>query len=318
MDVIVVRQADGTLGSTAWNVDVGRDASLSPASYDEGVVEIVIRNECVASMKIGKDGRCFFIDGDLPSIYPTPETLAGMGLILGVNEAVFEISGNQSLFEATASIFLWDCDDPVLHPCGFRMLLARAARNAPQRLAPPQRRPDFPTTDSIPLHRCARPSQIHPAPAAGGGVGRGRGPARAAGPPQPRRRGAHPGPAQRPLPRLGAARRQRDRAARGGGGVRVPRRGRLPAALPLRRPHHGGAGAAAPVGGGGAGRGGGGAGRGGRRRRCATAAARGAADDGGPRDAWCRHCPSPVVRVPLSESRCPSPVSDSGFRVLFS
>ena len=121
MDVVVVRQADGSLCSTAWNIDVGRDASLSPASYDEGIVAIVIRGETVASMKIGQDGRCFFCDGDLPSIYPTPETLSDMGLMPGENEAVFEISGNQSLFEAAASIFLWDCDDPVLYMRGHRM-----------------------------------------------------------------------------------------------------------------------------------------------------------------------------------------------------
>ena len=123
MDVIVVRQADGSLFSTGWIIDVGRDASLSPSSYDQAEVGVIIRNCTVACMKIGSDGRCFFCEGERSTIYPSSDTLADMGLILGENEAVFEIAGSQSLFEATASIFLWDCNDPVWkHPYACRML----------------------------------------------------------------------------------------------------------------------------------------------------------------------------------------------------
>lgn len=148
MDIIVVMSADGSLQTTDWQFQVGRDASVPVGSEAEVRVFINDKLQGALAMQVGPDGACYFPETapDDPSavddllahhikvrarertreagsttswdgdrrLRPDAATLAKLDLELGRNEVRYEVMGQTSLMQTTVSLFLWTSEDPVV------------------------------------------------------------------------------------------------------------------------------------------------------------------------------------------------------------
>lgn len=108
IDVIVVKQPDGSFLSSPFHVRFGKIGVLRPK---EKIVDIEVNDEPIdIHMELTENGEATFIDGRL-----TSEQITKLNLRLGANQAVFSITtAYQGTSRCMCIIYLWQHTDKII------------------------------------------------------------------------------------------------------------------------------------------------------------------------------------------------------------